>query len=441
MIRGFFFLDKPAHFFIIIKMDKTVLNKIARSEGVSVEYLQESIRSGETVVPLNIKRRKIKKPTAIGKGLRTKVNANIGSSPDQVDVGYELEKLKVALEAGTDTVMDLSTGGDLYNIRKAILKECSVPLGTVPIYQACVDVVKFKHKSIVEMSVDELFNAIEKHCEDGVDFITVHCGVTLESVERLREQGRLTDVVSRGGTFLIEWMVYNKKENPLYEYYDRLLDIAKEYEVTLSLGDGLRPGSLADATDRPQIQELIVIGELVDRARERGVQAMVEGPGHIPLNEVATNVMLEKKLCRNAPFYVLGPLVTDVAPGYDHITAAIGGASAAAYGTDFLCYVTPSEHLSLPTVEDVREGVVAMRIAAHAGDIAKGIANSDRWDHKMSNFRKHLKWDKMIKTAIDPKKAKEIRDRNPSKSKDVCTMCGEYCAIKHIGDIFKKPRR
>jgi len=332
--------------------------------------------------------------------------------------------------------MDLSTGGDLDEIRRAVLREADVPIGTVPIYQACVESVASK-RSVVDMEVDQIFRVIEKNGEDGVDFITVHCGVTAHSIERLKRQRRITEVVSRGGRFLIEWMLHNRKENPLYEHYDRLLEIAREYEMTLSLGDGLRPGSLADASDRPQIQELIIIGELVDRAREAGVQVIVEGPGHVPINQIEANVLMEKTLCKGAPFYVLGPLVTDISPGYDHISAAIGGAIAAACGADFLCYVTPTEHLSIPGVEEVREGVIALRIAAHAADIAKGVVKAADWDRKLSEMRKNLDWEGMIRLSVDPERAKQIRDRSPSRSSEVCSMCGEYCVIKNLEKLFR----
>jgi len=416
-------------------VNKAILRRIARQEGVELEFLLKGLATGEIVVPKN-RRKKLRRPIGIGRGLRTKVNANIGTSPDSFNLKTELKKLRAAEDAGADTIMDLSTAGDLDEIRNAILTEAKVPVGTVPIYQACVENVAMK-RSIVDMKVDHLFGVIERHAKDGVDFITVHCGVTTQCVEKLRNQRRITEVVSRGGRFLIEWMLYNNRENPLYEYYDRLLEIAKTYAVTLSLGDGLRPGSLADASDRPQIQELIVIGELVDRARQAGVQAIVEGPGHVPMNQIESNVLMEKTLCKGAPFYVLGPLVTDISPGYDHISAAIGGAIAAASGADFLCYVTPTEHLSLPGVEDVKEGVIALRIAAHAADIAKGVNKSADWDERLSRLRKKLDWDGMVKLSIDPVKAKRIRERSPSKSRKACSMCGAYCVIKNLEDLFR----
>ena len=403
--------------------------RCALDENVEAEFIRQGISDGNIIITRNKKHKAIK-PLAIGKGLRTKINANIGTSRDHMDVDEELEKMRVSVQMGADTIMDLSTGGQVDEIRREIIKECSVPIGTVPIYQAAIETVQQKKKSIVHMTADDIFRVIEKHAEDGVDFITVHCGVTRESVSRLKKEGRIMDVVSRGGAFLVEWMAYNDKENPLFEHYDRLLEIAKAYDMTLSLGDGLRPGSLADATDRGQVQELIFLGELTQRAWVESVQVMIEGPGHVPLQEIEANVLLEKKLCHGTPFYVLGPLVTDIAPGYDHITSAIGGAIAASAGADFLCYVTPSEHLGLPSIDDVREGVVASRIAAHAADIAKGVKGAIDMDNKMAMNRKSLDWEGQINLSLDPEKARRIRGTKKPEDNDVCTMCGEYCAIK-----------
>ena len=404
------------------------MEQVAATEGVSAEYIRQAIAEGHVIIPLNRNHRSIK-PMGIGRGLKTKINANIGTSKDCMDVEEELKKLSVAIAAGADTIMDLSTGGNIDDVRKVIVRASTVPVGTVPIYQAAIEAAGRK-KAMVEMTVDEIFKVIERHAEDGIDFITVHCGLTREAARRLKKEGRLMDVVSRGGAFTIEWMAYNKKENPLYQYYDRLLELARSYDLTLSLGDGMRPGSIADATDRAQVQELIVLGELAQRALEKDVQVMIEGPGHVPINQIETNIMLQKQLCHGAPFYVLGPLVTDAAPGYDHITSAIGGAIAASYGADFLCYVTPSEHLRLPTIEDVREGVIASKIAAHAGDIAKGVPGAMERDITMSRCRKMLDWKGQIKTALDPVKAQALRDSRTPAEDDVCTMCGEFCAIK-----------
>ncbi len=411
------------------KINKSILKEIATSENISLSIISKEIDTGTIVIPLNKKRPKKIKPIAIGKGLSTKVNCNIGTSPDRADIILELEKLKVAVEAGTDTIMDLSTGGDISEIRKEILRVSPVPIGTVPIYEIS-RFAKMKNKSFVELKPKDYLNAVQKHLEDGVDFITVHCGINKRNMQSVKNTKRLTGVVSRGGSMTIEWMRYNNKENPLYEYYDELLAMAKDHNATLSLGDGLRPGSLYDASDEPQILELLVIGELVTRARDAGVQVIVEGPGHIPLNQIEANVRLQKTICHEAPFYVLGPLVTDIGCGYDHITSAIGGALASYYGTDFLCYVTPSEHLGLPTVEDVRQGVIASRIAAHAGDIACGKKGARAWDDKISSARAKLDWEGMIALAIDPQRARKIYQSSPLKTAGTCTMCGEFCALK-----------
>jgi phosphomethylpyrimidine synthase len=408
----------------------TQMQQVARYEGVSAETIQQGVISGEIVIPAN-KNHSNLKPCGIGKGLTTKVNANIGTSSDFGTIDTELEKLRVAVDAGADTVMDLSTGGDIRAIRRAIIAASSLPVGTVPIYQVAIEAVE-EHGAIVKMSADELFSTIEEHARDGVDFVTVHCGVTRQAIECLRQQRRVTDVVSRGGAFLIGWMLYHDQENPLYEYFDRLLEIAREYDVTLSLGDGMRPGSLADATDRAQLEELITLGQLVQRSREAGVQVMVEGPGHLPINQVEANVQLEKSICSGAPFYVLGPLVTDIAAGYDHITGAIGGAVAAAAGTDFLCYVTPAEHLSLPDAEDVRQGVMASRIAAHAGDIAKGVKGAARRDRQMSLARKKLDWQEQARLALDPWRFHLAHTKHATAG-EACSMCGKFCAMELVG--------
>jgi len=403
------------------------MGQVAQQEGLAVEVIRQGVALGRIVIPANINHRGLI-PCGIGKGLKTKVNANIGTSPDFGDIDTERDKLKVAIGAGADTVMDLSTGGDIATIRRAILAESKLPVGTVPIYQAGIKAMA-KHGAIVKMTNDELFGVIEEHAKDGVDFITVHCGVTRQAIDRLRAQKRVADVVSRGGAFLMGWILHNERENPLYEQYDRLLEIARQYDVTLSLGDGMRPGSLADATDRAQIEELITLGELVQRAQQAGVQVMVEGPGHLPINQIEANVQLQKSLCNEAPFYVLGPLVTDVAAGYDHITGAIGGAVAAAAGTDFLCYVTPAEHLSLPDSEDVRQGVIASRIAAHAGDIAKGIKGASEWDRNMSLARKRFDWAEQAKLSLNPERFSRVHKKHTTGGQ-ACSMCGEFCAME-----------
>jgi phosphomethylpyrimidine synthase len=410
------------------------MKHVAQKEGVETDFIIQGLIDGEIVIPSNVNHTNII-PCGIGKGLRTKVNANIGTSSDFCDLNTELRKLQTAINFGADTVMDLSTGGDISAIRRTIMSASTAPVGTVPIYQAGIEAIE-NRGAIVNMSVDDIFSVIEEHAKNGVDFMTVHCGVTQASIARLKKQGRTTDIVSRGGAFLIGWMLHNDKENPLYQYYDRLLGLALEYDFTLSLGDGLRPGCLADATDRAQIEELIILGELVEYSREAGVQAMIEGPGHLPLNQIATNVQLEKSLCRSAPFYVLGPLVTDIGAGYDHITAAIGGAIAAAAGADFLCYVTPTEHLSLPSVEDVKEGVIASRIAAHAADIVKGVKSAKDWDEQMSRARKALDWQTQAKLSLDPELSQQVHGKIPA-SGTTCSMCGKYCAMaiveRHLG--------
>jgi len=403
------------------------MEAVARREGLDAELIRRGVAKGTIVIPANARHRGLT-PCGIGQGLKTKVNANIGTSSDYGDMDTELEKLRVAVDAGADAVMDLSSGGDITAIRRAVVDACPVPVGTVPVYQAAIAAID-RHSAIVKMTVDDLFAAIEAHAEDGVDFVTVHCGVTRSAIAKLKEQGRVTDVVSRGGAFLIGWMLHNGEENPLYEHYDRLLELAREYDITLSLGDGMRPGSLADATDRAQVEELLVIGELIERARKAGVQAMVEGPGHLPLDQIEANVRLEKSVCKGAPFYVLGPLVTDVAAGYDHITGAIGGAIAAAAGTDFLCYVTPAEHLSLPDADDVRRGVIASRIAAHAGDIVKGVKGAKEWDWQMALARKKLDWGEQARLSLDPERARTVHGKHGSAG-DACSMCGEFCAME-----------
>ena len=402
------------------------LQQVAGEEGIEPAKLRSLVAEGKAVITGTA--REHCKPLGIGEGLKTKVNANIGTSPDHSDLDVELEKLKVSVEAGADTVMDLSTGGDIDEIRRGILKHSAIPVGTVPIYQAVVEVTR-NGGDVIDCTVEDYFGVVERHARDGVDFMTVHCGLTrrlAEEVARTRTAG----VVSRGGCFLLQWMVTNEQENPYYEHYDRLLDIAAQYDIVLSLGDGLRPGAIADATDRAQLGELLVIGDLVKRARNRGVSVIVEGPGHVPLHEIPANMLLQKRVCRGAPFYVLGPLVSDVAPGYDHITAAIGGAVAAWYGADFLCYVTPAEHLRLPSVDDVRDGVIAARIAAHAGDIAKGLPGAADWDEEVSRARAALNWEKVLSDSLDPERARKMYDPSAGDSDNLCSMCGIFCAIR-----------
>ena len=409
------------------------MESVAQREGVEAEFVRQGVAGGTIIIPANAKHSNLV-PCGIGRGLSTKVNANIGTSSDFGNIDTELEKLRVAIDCEADTVMDLSTGGDISAIRRAIIAASPLPIGTVPIYQAGIEAID-RHDAIVKMTTDELFAVIEEHARHGVDFITVHCGVTRSAIARLKQQGRVADVVSRGGAFLIGWILYNERENPLYEHYDRLLEIARQFDVTLSLGDGMRPGCLADATDRAQIEELLVIGELVQRAQQAGVQVMVEGPGHLPLNQIEANVQLEKSICKGAPFYVLGPLVTDVAAGYDHITGAIGGAIAAAAGTDFLCYVTPAEHLSLPDPEDVRQGVIASRIAAHAADIVKGVTGAQEWDMKMSMARKKLDWEEQARLSLNQERSRQVHSKHASTG-SACSMCGKYCAMELMKEFL-----
>ncbi len=404
---------------------------VSKREGIEPDKLKALVRAGKVVIPSNPVHKKLI-PCAIGEGLRVKINANIGTSKDYIDVDEEIKKVKVALKYGADAIMDLSTGGNIRQIRRKVIAASTVPVGTVPIYEA---VCKSSGKGgPVNMTGDDLFRTIEEHAKDGVDFMTVHCGVTERTARSLVKHKRVTGVVSRGGALLVAWMHQNGKENPLFEDYDYLLELAREHEFALSLGDGLRPGSIADATDVPQLHELIVLGKLVERAREAGVQAMVEGPGHVPLNQIEANVRIEKAICKGAPFYVLGPLVCDVGAGYDHITGAIGGALAAYFGADFLCYVTPSEHLSLPTVEDVKDGVIASRIAAHAADLARGRDAS--WDREMSAARKAFDWERMFELSLDPDRAKEFWMRRRSHSPKVCSMCGDLCAMKMVDKLL-----
>ncbi|MEO0288637.1 MAG: phosphomethylpyrimidine synthase ThiC [candidate division WOR-3 bacterium] len=412
---------------------KEAIKDAAKNDTVDESVIIEGIKKGTIVLPDNIRRKK-KKYYAIGKGLSKKINANIGSSPVHINVEEEIKKMKIAVEYGVHSVMDLSLGKKIKIIRKKILEHCPVMVGTVPIYETGFE-LSLKRKDIVEMNIDDFLKTVEEQAKDGVDFMTIHSGVTLSSMERIFKEKRIMDVVSRGGSFLIAWMKYNGKESPLYQYYDEILDILKEYNVTISLGDGLRPGACEDGTDRGQIEELLILGELVDRAREKNVQVMVEGPGHLYLQHIKTNVEIMKRVTHNAPFYVLGPLVNDISAGYDHIAGAIGGTLAAYFGADFLCYVTPAEHLKLPDVEDVREGVIASKIAAFSADLALGRKYALEINTQMSKARKKLNWEKMAKFSIDEKKFKEYRKKSRVEDSDVCSMCGEFCAVKRLNEL------
>ncbi len=415
---------------IVTPQMKDVLN----SEHIGEKELLQLISEGKIVIPANRNHKKLR-GIGIGKGLKTKVNVNLGVSRDCFNLDMEMKKVRTALELKTDAIMDLSTFGDTQAFRKLIVEESDVMLGTVPIYDT---VREYIDKPIKDITVDEWFGITERHMLDGIDFLTIHAGLTKVVVERVKKNRRLTHVVSRGGSILMEWMEENNAENPFYEHFERLLDLCEKHDVTLSLGDGLRPGSIKDSTDAPQIQELIMLGELTKQAWKRKVQVMIEGPGHVPLNEIIPNMQLQKKLCHGAPFYVLGPLVTDVAPGYDHITSAIGGALAASHGADFLCYVTPAEHLRLPDLDDMKEGIIASRIAAHAADLARGLPGAMDWDNAMSKARHDLDWKKQIELSIDPEKAKAYRESAAPLDEDVCSMCGEFCAIKRSNKVLDK---
>lgn len=408
------------------------MQQVLKDETIHEADLIARVAEGRIVIPANRNHPNLV-AKGIGAGLTTKINVNLGVSEDCCNVENELGKVRRSIELKADAIMDLSTFGDTRAFRRRTVEISPVMIGTVPIY----DAVARYGKDVASISIDDFFDVVRIHAEDGVDFMTIHAGLTQTAVQRLRNTPRLTNIVSRGGSLLLDWMVTNDKENPFFEHFDRLLELCRQYDVTLSLGDGLRPGCLRDATDAAQIQELIILGELTKRCWQADVQVMIEGPGHVPLNEIVANMQLEKKLCHGAPFYVLGPLVTDVAPGYDHITSAIGGALAATYGADFLCYVTPAEHLRLPDENDMKEGIIASRIAAHAADVAKGIPKAIDWDNAMSLARKELDWNKMFELAIDPEKAKAYRASSNPHDPEVCTMCGDLCAVKRSRKILE----
>ncbi len=404
---------------------------VAKNEGMEESELLELVACGKAIIPVN-KRHTCIKPSGIGNRLRTKINVNLGTSRDCTDLEMEMEKVKSAVELGAEAIMDLSSFGDTQKFRRKLTSECPAVIGTVPIYDAVV----YYHKALKEITAREWIDVVRMHAEDGVDFMTIHCGINKETAGRFKRNKRLTNIVSRGGSIIFAWMEMTGEENPFYEYYDEILDICREYDVTMSLGDACRPGCLKDASDISQIEELITLGELTKRAWEKDVQVMVEGPGHMPLDQIAANMKIQQTICQGAPFYVLGPLVTDVAPGYDHITAAIGGAVAAANGASFLCYVTPAEHLRLPDVNDVKEGIMASKIAAHAADIAKGIKGARDWDDEMSTARKKLDWEEMFRLSIDPEKARDYRASAKPEKEDTCSMCGNFCAVKNMNRIL-----
>jgi len=411
-----------------------LMRKIARAEGVSPALLLKSIKEGRVVILKN-RIHNISKPCGVGSGLRTKVNSNLGTSTDKSSLKEELKKIDISIKYGADAVMDLSVGGDLRGIRREILKRSTIPLGTVPVYEMAVN-AQNKYRNFLKFKPGDMLGVLREQAREGVDFFTIHSGVTRKNIQILKKNKRILNIVSRGGAIIANWVSFHNAENPFYEYFDEILDIAYEYDVVLSLGDGMRPGSILDATDKPQIAELRTLGELALRARKKNVQVMIEGPGHVPLDQIEKNIALEKKICHGAPFYVLGPLVTDVACGYDHINASIGGAIAASFGADFLCYVTPAEHLRHPSPDDVKEGIIASRISAHAADIVKNNKPAVAWDREMSLARSKRDWKKQIKLSIDPVKAGIYRNQSRPRNKEVCTMCGKYCSIKLMDECL-----
>lgn len=407
------------------------MRTVAKKEGIAPEKLMEYVAAGTAIIPCN-KNHKAISPAGVGSMLKTKINVNLGTSRDCKDLNMELEKVQSAVDMGAEAIMDLSSCGDTQKFRRLLTEKCPAMIGTVPIYDAVV----YYHKPLIQITTDEWIDIVKMHAQDGVDFMTIHCGINKETAVKFKRNKRLMNIVSRGGSIIFAWMEMTGNENPFYERFDEILDICQQYDVTLSLGDACRPGCIMDATDAPQIEELITLGELTKRAWEKDVQVMIEGPGHMPLNQIAANMEIEKTLCHGAPFYVLGPLVTDIAPGYDHITAAIGGAVAAMNGAAFLCYVTPAEHLRLPDLDDVKEGIIASKIAAHAADIAKGLPGATDWDLQMDKARKVLDWEKMFDVAIDPEKARRYRESSKPEKEDTCSMCGNFCAVKNMNRIL-----
>lgn len=404
---------------------------VARKEQMEIPELMKLMAEGKVIIPAN-KLHTCIEPNGIGSMLKTKINVNLGTSRDCVDLNKELEKVNDAVKMGAESIMDLSSFGKTQEFRRKLTHECPAIIGTVPIYDAVV----YYHKALKEITAEEWLDIVKMHAEDGVDFMTIHCGINKNTAQRFKDNKRLTNIVSRGGSIIFAWMEMTGKENPFYEHFDDILDICQEYDITLSLGDACRPGCIDDASDISQIEELITLGELTKRAWEKNVQVMIEGPGHMPLDQIEANMRIQKTLCKGAPFYVLGPLVTDIAPGYDHITAAIGGAIAATYGASFLCYVTPAEHLRLPDVDDVKEGIIASKIAAHAADIAKGVKGAADWDRAMSTARKKLDWEKMFELSMDPEKARRYRASAKPEKEDTCSMCGNFCAVKNMNRIL-----
>ena len=408
------------------------MEAVAKKEQISAEELRELMAQGKAVIPAN-KLHTCLEPNGIGSMLKTKINVNLGTSRDWKDLDMELEKVNDAVKMGAESIMDLSSFGDTQKFRRKLTSQCPAIIGTVPIYDAVV----YYHKPLKEITSQEWIDIVEMHAKDGVDFMTNHVGINKATAGRFKKNKRLTNIVSRGGSIIFAWMEMTGEENPFYEHFDHILEICQQYDVTLSLGDACRPGCIADAGDISQIEELVTLGELTKQAWEKDVQVIIEGPGHMALNQIEANMKIQQTLCQGAPFYVLGPLVTDIAPGYDHITAAIGGAIAAANGASFLCYVTPAEHLRLPDVDDVKEGIIASKIAAHAADIAKGIKGAADWDRQMSTARKNLDWEEMFRLAIDPEKARRYRAQAKPEKEDTCSMCGNFCAVKNMNRILE----
>ena len=417
----------------MIKITESLIKRVAKNEDATAFEIKKGVKAGHVVIPKN-RKHSLSRPCAIGRGMKTKVNANIGLSPEASSIDKEMKKMEVAVGAGADAVMDLSTGSRLEKLRHKVLDACPVPLGTVPIYElACMPRKKF-----LSLKENDFVDVVRKQAEEGVDFFTIHSGITLDSLEVILKKPRIMNIVSRGGALIASWMRAKGRENPFYSQFDEILEVLKQYDITLSLGDSLRPGSILDATDRLQVQELILLGELQKKALKKGVQVMIEGPGHVPLDQIEANVKLQKSVCQGAPFYVLGPLVTDSAPGYDHIVSAIGGAIAASHGADFLCYVTPAEHLSLPDLEDVKNGVIASKIAAHAADIVKGLPSAIKRDRDISKARSERDWEKQFKLSLDKELPRKMREKSRPDMGDVCTMCSEYCSIKITEETLKE---
>lgn len=404
---------------------------VAQKEGIAVDDVREYTAQGKLAIPANINHKNID-PCGIGSMLKTKINVNLGISKDCKDFDLEMDKVKTAVNMGVESIMDLSSYGDTKTFRRKLVDECPAIIGTVPIYDAVI----YYNKPLIQITSDEWLDIVRMHAKDGVDFMTIHCGINKNTAQRFKNNGRMMNIVSRGGSLIFSWMEMTGNENPFYERFDEVLEICREYDVTLSLGDACRPGCINDSGDISQIEELVVLGELTQRAWAQDVQVIIEGPGHMPINEIEANMKIQQTVCKGAPFYVLGPIVTDIAPGYDHITSAIGGAIAASSGASFLCYVTPAEHLRLPTLEDMREGIIASKIAAHAADIAKGIKGAKDIDNEMSAARKNLDWERMFELSIDPEKARTYRQQSMPAHQDTCTMCGKMCAVRNVNKVL-----